>query len=71
MSELLNKTMRPDLYSQLPVDLQIMQDGLEEMRRNCEQLKRERDEARATSKEYRDKFCATIISKHEKLPWEE
>jgi hypothetical protein len=63
--------MRPDLYEKLPIDLQIMQSGLEKMSEKCEQLTKDLAEARAEAKDYRDRFCATIISKHEKLPWEE
>ena len=70
MSELLNQTMRPDLYEKLPIDLQIMQDGLEQMSSKCQKLTSDLEEARAQAKDYRDKFCATIIAKHEKLPWE-
>lgn len=70
MSELLNQTMRPDLYEKLPIDLKIMQNGLEQMSRHCEELTNERDEARRAAREYRDKYCATIITKHEKLDWE-
>jgi hypothetical protein len=70
MSELLNETMRPDLYEQLPVDLQIMSDGLEAMTSKCEELQERLRLAEDTAKDYRDKYCATIISKNEKLPWE-
>ena len=70
MPETLNKTMRPDLYAELPIDLQIMQNGLDMMAKECKQLTEQRDEARREAKDYRDKFRATIISKHEKLPWE-
>ena len=70
MSELLNQTMRPDLYQQLPVDQQIMEDGLAKMRKECEKWKARAELAEETAREYRDRFCATIITKHEKLPWE-
>jgi len=70
MSELLNETMRPDLYNQLPIDLQIMASGLEEMRGHCEELQERLRVAEEIAKDYRDKYCATIITKHEKLPWE-
>jgi hypothetical protein len=71
MSETLNRTMRPDLYEKLPIDLQIMQSGLEKMTRKCEELQERLRVAEDTAKDYRDKYCATIISKNEKLPWEE
>jgi len=38
MPETLNKTMRPDLYAKLPIDLQIMQNGLDMMAKECKQL---------------------------------
>lgn len=71
MSELLNQTMRPDLYNKLSVDQQIMASGLETMTEKCEELKKRLRIAEEVAKDYRDKYCATIISKHEKLPWEE
>ena len=55
MSELLNQTMRPDLYQQLPVDMQILQSGLEEMRKEAEKWQERAEKAESVARDYRDK----------------